>query len=70
MNQWGCANRPAKEGFWAQDGWLTTESGQPYQPKFVWVPYRMSQGCGYDKIDEDARCAGCTRERKNTKEKA
>jgi hypothetical protein len=68
MNQWGCANRPAKEGFWAQDGWLTTESGQPYQPKFVWVPYRMSRECRYDKRDDDWRCRGCTRERKNTKE--
>lgn len=66
MNQWGCANRPAKEGFWAQDGWLTTESGQPYQPKFVWVPYRMSHECRYDKRDDDWRCRGCTRERVTT----
>ena len=57
----GCYNRkevPLDSGFWVQDGWITTDSGQPYQAKFVWVSFKMSTKCR--QINVLPECEGCT----------
>lgn len=65
VKPWGCANKKPAKGFWARDGLFHFRMFglilSVYRMR--WVPFVMSTACHYDKIDEDARCAGCTRER-------
>lgn len=72
IKMWGCAKNKQADGYWARDGIMIspsmrTKEGDPVGVyRMVWVPYRMSRECRYDKRDDDWRCRGCTRERVTT----
>lgn len=69
LKPYGCLSKPQGDGYWARDGLVlaadqrTSDGELVGVYRMVWVPYRMSRECRYDKRDDDWRCRGCTRER-------